>query len=251
MPHGWTAAGRRFATRALVALVVAGGCLGAVAYAAQQKAGSGDPGPGGPRPSRPLIVRHPAKVSTASTAGFAFKVAHGTPRFQCRLDGGGWKGCRAPYVVRGVGPGDHSFAVRALSRSGRHGAAARFAWKRVEPKPFSIEPQLSSLGALYPGAAPQVIPLLLRNPNPVPIFVTALRVSVSADPPGCDGVMNLALSPSSASSSAPLKVPAGDSVSLPAPGASAPSIALRDLPINQDACQGVQFPLVFSGKAHG
>jgi hypothetical protein len=32
---------------------------------------------------------------------------------------------------------------------------------------------------------------------------------------------------------------------------SAPRIALRDLPVNQDDCKGAQFPLAFSGEAHG
>lgn len=250
MPHRWTAAGR-LATRALPTLVVAGGCLGAVAYAAQHGARGAEPRPGGPRPARPLIVKHPPKVSTSSTISFGFKAAQGSPRFQCRLDDGGWKGCRPPYVARGLAAGNHAFAVRAVSRTGRRGAAARFGWKLVEPKPFSIEPQSSSLGALYPGAAPQTLPVVLRNPNPVPIYVTALRVAVTADPLGCDSVTNLALIPSNASPAAPLTLPAGGSVGLPAGSVAAPAIGLRDLPVNQDACQGARFPLAFFGEAHG
>ncbi len=63
--------------------------------------------------------------------------------------------------------------------------------------------------------------------------------------------MNLALSGSSASSSAPLMIPARGWVSLPAPGVSAPAIRLLDLPINQDACKNAQFTLAFHGSAHG
>jgi hypothetical protein len=40
-------------------------------------------------------------------------------------------------------------------------------------------------------------------------------------------------------------------VTLPAPGVSPPAIQLRDLPFNQDACQGARFPLAFSGEARG
>ena len=46
-------------------------------------------------------------------------------------------------------------------------------------------------------------------------------------------------------------IPAGGAVSLPAPGVAPPTIALRDLPFDQDACQGASFPSLFSGEAHG
>jgi hypothetical protein len=138
-----------------------------------------------------------------------------------------------------------------VSRDGRRGATARFAWTLLQPKPFSIEPQLAGVGALYPGAAPLPLPLVLRNPNPAPIFVTSLTVRATADPPGCDSAANLALTPSGASPATPLVLPAGGSVSLPAAGAPAPAIALRDLAVSQDACQGVRFPLSFSGAARG
>jgi hypothetical protein len=38
---------------------------------------------------------------------------------------------------------------------------------------------------------------------------------------------------------------------LPAVGVAAPTIQLRDLPVNQDACQSASFPLSFSGSARG
>jgi hypothetical protein len=258
--HRWTAA-RGIATRALSALVVLGGCLlAAVAYAATGPApGTGtaeelrklNPKQGGARPSRPLITKHPEKMSTTTTAGFAFEAPRGAPRFQCRLDGGGWKRCRAPVAFKGLVAGEHSFSVRVVSRFGRRGAVARFRWRLFEPKSFSIEPRLSSLDSLFPGAPAQTLPVLLKNPNPVPILVTALRATATADPLGCDSATNLELTPSSASPALPLMVPAEGSVSLPAAGASAPAIALRDLPLNQDACQGAHFPLAFSGEARG
>lgn len=189
-------------------------------------------------------------MSTSATAGFAFKAARGAPRFQCRVDGSRWRRCRSPLALSVV-PGEHSFSVRAMGRRGRHGAATTFRWRLFEPKDFKVEPQLSGLGALYPGAPAQALPVVLSNPNPVPILVTGLRVAATANPPGCESAANLELTPSSASPTAPVPVPAGGSVALPAAGASAPSIALRDLPVNQDACQLARFPLAFSGEAHG
>jgi hypothetical protein len=261
----WVLAKGGVATRVLITLFVAGGCLAAVAYAASSPGpGAKGTGAGGrdgahhlvqrplsPRPPPPRVTRHPKKLSTSATATFAFKPPSGNPGFQCRLDSGDWRRCQSPVTFRGVGGGDHVFAVRAVAESGRRSGAARFRWKRVEPKPFAIESRPSALGALYPGAPPQPLPVLLRNPNPVPIFVTGLRVSVAADPAGCDSAANLALTPSSVSARAPLVLPAGGSVSLPAATVSPPAIALRDLAVNQDACKGAQFPLTFSGEARG
>jgi hypothetical protein len=259
----WTAAVRG-TTRAFPALVVLGGCLAAaVAYAAagpgprEPSARTADelrrqaPHPRSARPPRPSITGHPEKASTSTAARFAFRALRGAPRFQCRLDGGGWRRCQTPITYHGLGTGEHAFSVRAVGRRGRRGAAAKFRWTLFEPRSFSIEPRLSGLGPLYPGAAAQPLPVVLRNPNPVQIFVTGLRAAATGGPLGCDGAANLELTPSSASTAAPLAVPSGGSVHLPTSSASAPAIALRDLPFNQDACQGARFPLAFSGEAHG
>jgi hypothetical protein len=258
------AAGGGVAVRALAALVLAGGCLAAAAYAASEsssgagaKADAGLRGvvgavarTPGPRPPRLQITTHPRKISTAATARFAFVAMAGDPSFECRLDRAAWRRCRSPLNLAGIGLGPHRFSVRAVA-SGRRGGAGRYRWQRIEGKPFTVEPQLQTLGALYPGAPAQALPVVLHNPNPVPIFVTALRVAVSADPGGCDSASNLELTPAGASPKRPLTLPAHGSLTLPTAAASAPAIALRDLPVNQDACQGADFPLAFSGEAHG
>ncbi len=258
----WTAAARR-TTRALPALVVVGACLvAAVSYAAPGPGGdppgrSADelrrqaPRPAPARPPRPLITSHPEKMSTATSVSFFFKAARGAPRFQCRLDGGRWRRCRPPHAVLGLAPGEHGFSVRAIGRQGRHSAVSRFRWTLFEARAFTVEARLAGLGPLFPGAPAQDLRVVLGNPNPLPILVTGLRATASAGPPGCEAAANLELTPSSLSSAAPLAVPAGGSVALPGGGVSAPTIALRDLPVNQDACQGAHFPLAFSGEAHG
>jgi hypothetical protein len=231
--------------------------LGAVAYAASPQS----PNPGStPQAGRsqgvgslpkPKITVHPDKLATSTNAKFGFTVRSGKPRFQCRLDGRPWAACQAPVSLSKLTTGSHSFSVRSVSARGKHSKTARFRWQVLEPKDFSITPQLGGLGALAPGAPAQALQLTITNPNPVPILVTSLQVRATADPPGCGSAENLVLSGSSASSAAPVKVPANGSVSLPAPGASAPSIQLRDLPVSQDACQRAQFPLAFSGTARG
>lgn len=253
MFRGWIAQRGGTTTRAFAALVVVCACFGAVALAASQPRGGNGAGPrpAGPPPPRPRIVKHPAPLSSASKASFGFTAEPESLRFRCRLDGGSWQSCASPAVFAGIEPGSHSFSVRAISRRGRPGPRAGFRWARFAKKQFAIEPRFSGIGALYPGASPTGLPLLLRNPNPVPILVTALRVGVSADPAGCASAPNLELIPASASPKAPLRLAAGASLSLPSGTATAPAIALRDLPVNQDACQGATFPLTFSGEAHG
>jgi hypothetical protein len=194
---------------------------------------------------------HPDKLATSTNARFGFAVRGNKPRFQCSLDGRAWSSCQSPLALSKLTVDSHSFSVRVIAARGRHGKAVRFRWRVLEPKDFSIQPQLAGLGPLYPGAPAQALPLVISNPNPVPILVTSVQVRATADPAGCASAENLILTGSSASSAAPIKVPASGSVSLPAPGISAPSIQLRDLPVSQDACQRTQFPLAFSGTARG
>jgi hypothetical protein len=271
MPPGLGPSGSPQAIWALLALIVAVGCLGAVAYAASRPAGGGA-GSGAvakgkrKRPPRPRFIEVPSPTTIGSDAQFRFHVAPrsrpgppqsgpgGEPRaprrFQCQLDNGGWSACGSPHVAVGLRPGTHAFAVRALGRRANPGRAARFSWQQVEPKPFSIEPKGASKGML-PGDPPQPLPVLVVNSNSVPIEITSLTVAVAEDPPGCPGDPNFELIPASGSPSAPLAVPAGGSVSLPSATVSAPAIALRNLPVNQNACQGARVRLTFSGQAHG
>lgn len=245
------------AIRVVFALVAVGCFLAAAAYAATRPpaepramTAKAKGRAGVPLPPRPRIAKHPAKLATVAKASFAFTAAGSGLRFRCRLDADRWRGCRSPATYTGLTPGDHSFSVRAVRR-GRPGAVTSFAWKLIEPRPLAIEPKLDGIGALYPGAAPVLLPVLLNNPNPVPILVTAVRVSVTASPLGCDGATNLELIPAGVSPSAPLTLPAGGSAGLPSPSVAAPAIALRDLPVNQDACKGGKFSLAFAGSAHG
>jgi hypothetical protein len=243
--------------RGVLAVLAGIAGLGAVAYAATPQGHT----PGSTAKTersqgtgslpKPKITMHPDKLATSTGAKFAFAVRGGKPRFQCRLDGRAWSTCQTPVTFSKLATGSHSFSVRSVAARGRRSKTARFRWQVLEPKDFSITPQPAGLGPLFPGAPAQGLPLTISNPNPVPIFVTSLQVRATADPAGCASAENLVLGGSSASSAAPIKVPASGSVSLPAPGASAPSIALRDLPVSQDACQRARFPLSFSGTARG
>jgi hypothetical protein len=251
--------------RVLIGLIVISGCFAAVAYGAARQGTADHDRPGATpavrkpaksgerrtvQPAKPKINQHPETASTSTSARFTFSDREPRVRFQCRLDRPRWQACRSPVSFASLAVGSHVFSVRAINPRGRRSRATKFRWRLFEPMPFEITQWLSGLADLYPGAPAQGLPVTIQNPNPVPIFVTGLQAYVSADPPGCGSAENLALVPSSASSAAPLKVPAGGLVELPAQGVAPPTIQLRDLPINQDACQGVRFPLRFTGSAH-
>jgi len=257
---------RSLAGKALVVLVSATGCLAAVAYAASSPPGdrapqrprtAGDralaapPRRGVPRPPRPRLVSRPARSTLSTRVGFRYVVPRTEASFQCKLDAGDWKRCGSWVAYRGLAVGPHRFLVRAEAAGGGRSLPARFAWVQVEPKSFSITPELSSLSQLYPGSAPVSVPLVLSNPNSAPIVVTALRMSVSADPAACPSGENLELIQAPVSRRSPVRIPAAGSVRLPAGAVAAPAIALRNLPVNQDACQGARFPLAFAGEARG
>jgi hypothetical protein len=269
--------GRKRAARALVALAAAVACLGGVAYAAsiseharplgkkakqpQQKQGQGPP--------RPRFVEVPPDGGVDPDSQVRFHVAPpeskepvpgpgpGGPspdrwrRFECRLDGGKWDECASPYLLRGLEPAEHSFAVRALNRRGLSGQVARYRWALLEPKEFSVEALTGSLDELIPGAPAQALLVRITNPNPAPIEVTSLTVAAAPEPSACPADPNFEVTPSSLSPASPLTVPAGGSASLPTATATAPAVAMRELPIDQNACQGATVHLDFSGEARG
>jgi hypothetical protein len=245
-----------------------------VSVAPQHGAGA-SPGKG-EESLRPRFIESPPAVSTVAEAQFRFHVpprsqrpspalpgprggpAASTRRFKCSLDEGAWRACSSPYRLTGLALGTHTFDVRALSRAGRPGPANSYSWRQIEPspaqqqvdpKPFSIKLR-GELEELYPGYPPQQAPVLVTNPNSVAIEVTSLTIAIADEPQGCPAE-NFALTPSSASPTTPLVVPADASVTLPTATTSAPTISMLNLSVNQDPCQGVELPLVFNGEARG
>jgi hypothetical protein len=271
--------GRKRATGALVALVAAVACLGSVAYATTlsersrphgKKKAKRPPREQGQRPPRPRFIEVPPNGGVDPDSQFRFHVAPSEQqaaapgpgprgpqpparwrRFECRFDGSGWDECVSPYLLRSLEPGEHSFAVRALNRRGLDGPAAHYRWALLEPREFTVEPLAGSLEELMPGAPAQQLPVRIVNPNPAPIEVTSLTVSVTPEASGCAGDTNFAVTPAGLSPAAPLPVPAGGSASLPTATATAPSVAMRELPVDQNACQGATVRLDFSGEARG
>ncbi|HLI33156.1 MAG TPA: hypothetical protein VKU89_10530 [Solirubrobacteraceae bacterium] len=107
----------------------------------------------------------------------------------------------------------------------------------------------SPAGRLFPGGPELQIPLAVFNPNPAPIRVVSLTVAVASSPPGCSAQENLKITQSDISPALPLRIAAGETVTLPAQGVSAPTIQFLNLPVNQDSCQNATFPLSYTGSA--
>ncbi len=248
----------RIATGTLLALMLAA----AASYAAAGHGGRGkehrEPAATTTSPSSPVttqgsgalrITGHPPAISTRSSARFRVEAA-GEPTLRCRLDRRPAQDCgESTMLYRGVKTGPHTFYVAALRR-GRTFARASYAWLVLEPKPFTVSTQPGTVGPLYPGAVPSPIPVTISNPNPVPITVTSLRVIASGGAAGCAPADNVALTVPELDGGK-LRVAAHGSVALPSAAVAAPTIALRELPVPQDACQNASFDLAFSGSAGG
>jgi hypothetical protein len=155
-------------------------------------------------------------------------------------------------VINDTNYGQHQFAVRALDAAGNVSAVTSYVFKYEKKLPESGVPftMTGSVSSLQIGLW-QSIPVKVTNPNPVPIFVSALQVQVSG-PAACAPASNIEVQPSNVSPTNTFTVPANGSVTLPvtAQGITAPQIRLINRPnVNQDVCKGVSFTLSYSGTA--
>jgi large repetitive protein len=201
-------------------------------------------------PPTPTITSGPANPTAATSATLTFTDRGAGVTYQCNLDGLGWHPCTSPESYSGLSVGGHVFQVRAVNKAGNLSNPASYGWTVVPASglPFTITGNATS--ALYPGGSAEPIALTLNNPNGVQIYVTSVSVTLKSSslPAGCSAsgyVINQASIPA-----AGVAVPANGSVSLPAHGATAPSIQMIDTGTNQDACQNAQLQLSYTGSAH-
>jgi hypothetical protein len=84
------------------------------------------PGPVAKVAPKVKITAQPKKSSTATTAKFKFKATN-VPgaKFECKLDGGKWAGCKSPKTYKNLKAGKHDFKVRAKA-DGLTGAVVKF-----------------------------------------------------------------------------------------------------------------------------
>ena len=205
-----------------------------------------------PPPPPPTITSGPDGSTTSTDATFQFSVADGAAA-ECRLDDGLWLPCSSPVVFVGLSVGTHVFCVSAIAPDGTVGPETCRTWtitSGATEEPTGAFTMSGSLpGVLVPGSG-ATLPLTVTNPYDFPLRVWSLRVTVLAatSQPGCDGVANLQVTQSNAASGV-FRSPSPRSVrvTLPAQGATAPVVTMRDLPTNQDACKNATFTLSYSG----
>lgn len=211
------------------------------------------------RPSAPRIVAHPANPTSSTSAAFRladrqqrgrFAARQQPKRLECKLDHSVWRPCSVLVAYERLRVGEHTFFARMVSASGPASQAIAFRWRvmALAGAPFSIVSGPVP-GALTPGGSPLPIPITLINPGDAPILVSTVHVTVVSSPPRCPAASNVVVSQSNVSPSHQVAVAAHGSVALPAQGVVPPTIALRNLPANQDPCQAGAFGLALSGEA--
>ncbi|HTZ85047.1 MAG TPA: hypothetical protein VMB05_00125 [Solirubrobacteraceae bacterium] len=206
-------------------------------------------------PPVPTITAKPSTNTTSKSASFSFTDTEVRARYLCRRDGAKFSACTSPQSYSSLSLGTHRFEVEAVDGVGNASAPASYSWTVAKTvveesgKPFTVTG--NATGPLAPGVS-RALAITVANPNNVAITVTSLSTTVLAGSTkaGCDGPSNLQLTQSNISSTNPLAVPANGHVSLPAGSVSAPSVLMRDLPTNQDACKGASFKFTYSGSAH-
>ncbi|MCW3032919.1 MAG: putative internalin [Solirubrobacterales bacterium] len=206
-------------------------------------------------PPAPALLSGPETTTTAKSATFAFTDTESAAGFQCSRDKAKFKRCTSPLLYPSNSRGAHVFRVRATDAAGNLSTAATYSWtvvkavKATPGKPFTVTGNAS--GPLAPGISSPLL-VTLHNPNSVPITLTALEVAVAAGSsnPGCDGPANLAVTQPDISATNTVSVPAGGQLTLPSGSVHAPSVLMKDLSTNQDACKNASFTFTYSGSAH-
>lgn len=201
-------------------------------------------------PPTPHITEHPPDPSSSPGASVRFTDTEAGVTFTCRLDGGAWTVCSSPAGYSELGVGQHNFDVAAVDADANTSAVASYAWT-IAPSvgtPFTVTGDAP--GLLYPGTAAQSLAVTVHNPNNTPILVTSLSATLASTglPAGCDSAW-FQVAQSNVSNTTPITIPANGSVSLPAQGASAPSIQMIDSHTNQDACQTAHLTITYTGSA--
>ena len=151
-------------------------------------------------------------------------------------------------VVIGTEASPRSVLLVVRGRSGGKRRYALAALTLVKSEEFQIGGDLAT--TLYPGADVP-LDLALTNPHPFGILVTGLDVEIKAETsePECSGDENYAVR--QFSGEYPFVLPPGstDLSSLTSGDEELPHISMHSLPASQDACQGAELTLDYSGVA--
>jgi hypothetical protein len=208
----------------------------------------------------------PNSVSTSNFTWSSTPAASDFGHYECSTENGAFsttvhsadgstQACSSPlsYIVGVTNNGQHQFDLRAYDTTGNF-TQITWTWKVAAGsiQSFTISGDLdATTQKLYPGGPTRTIPAKFSNPNSVPITVTAFTVSIDSAslPSGCDPTW-FTIVQSNIPAAGVVVPPSPGSVTLPAQGATAPTIKMTDNGL-QDACHGANFTIKYTnGLAH-
>ena len=211
-------------------------------------------------PPDPVITSAPNDPSADSSPDFKFTDASSASVvFSCWIDSKTHVGCGSnaagEYQASKLAKGSHCFHVLVSDGSGNQSGTTKYCWTIVAPQGFTVGGNLTS--PLYPGVS-ESLDLTFTNPNPDAITINSIptgdiAISVDSSHPGCassnfavtQGLTTSVTVPGS--QSAPISLSA-----LNVPQPDWPVIEMVETNTNQDACQGAQLTLTYSGiEANG
>jgi hypothetical protein len=198
-------------------------------------------------PPEPVLGTKPDDPNGDGIANFDWTESEAGATFKCSIENRPFSACTSPYrtIVDVSNDGTHQFAVRAYDAAGNFGETD-YSWKVLHA--VNVVADGNAVGQLYPGGPTRPIALTLHNPNNFPVTISAITVTVSASPPGCDAATNVVVQPSNVGngpSPQTVTVSANSNLTLPSGTASAPTIRLLNLPSSQDACKNGAFTLSY------
>jgi hypothetical protein len=207
-------------------------------------------------PPAPVITSGPGDPSADPSPEFQFADASpANVSFTCWLDSKARVGCgtsnaAGDYQASNLSKGNHCFHVLVTDNAGNQSSITKECWTIVAPQGFTVGGNLTS--PLYPGVN-ESLDLTFTNPNPDAITIISIppgdiTIGVDSSHPGC--------------ASANFTVTQGLTTSVTIPGSQStpislstlnvaradwPVVEMRETNTNQDACEGAQLTLTYSG----
>jgi hypothetical protein len=214
-------------------------------------------------PAAPSLDSTPPSPNGVSTSNFAWHDASAdVDHYLCSVENGGFaatvhgadgpdRPCASPlsYVVGTTNNGVHQFAVEAVDSAGNVSQSISYSWKVEKGSIQNFTIDGNATGLLYPGGPARPIAVTLHNPNDIPVYVTSVVTALHTSdfPAGCSAGA-FVVAPASIPAAGVL-VPANGAVTLPAQGATTPTVRMTDSG-NQDACKNLTFHFDYTGSAH-
>jgi hypothetical protein len=93
-------------------------------------------------PPVPQITQHPASLTNATAARFAYTDTEAGVRWECRVDGVAWDECTNPVSWWALHDGLRTFSVRAFDAAGNRSAATTYTWRIdtvAPPRPTLVQ----------------------------------------------------------------------------------------------------------------